>query len=215
MANRLLDISIIREVFERFKIRNPNPNTELIAHNNYTFCIAVLLSAQATDKSVNKATHELFKIADSPEKMLKLGIDHLKDYIKSIGLFNNKAKNIMLLSRKIIEEHNSQIPNSRDALENLQGLGRKSANVIMNKLFGGDFIAVDTHVLRVSNRIGISKSKTPLSVESDLLQLVPKEFHKNASNWLVLYGRYTCQAKNPKCNECFLNDICEYAKLRK
>lgn len=203
------------EIFERFREDNPNPTSELIAHNEYTFCIAVLLSAQSTDKGVNKATAELFKIADTPEKMLALGIDNLKEYIKTIGLYNNKAKNIMLLSEKLINEHNSKLPKTREELELLPGIGRKSANVIMNRLFRGECIAVDTHVLRVSNRLGLSKKKTPLEVEKDLLEIIPKEFHKNSSDWMVLHGRYVCSAKKPKCEDCFLSDLCNFAKFYK
>lgn len=200
------------KIFKRFSEHNSNPDTELIANNEYTFCIAVLLSAQATDKAVNKATKGLFQVADSPEKMLLLGLEDLKSYVKSIGLYNNKAKNIMLLSAKLVKEYESKIPKSRELLQTLPGIGRKSASVIMNKLFGAEFIAVDTHVLRVANRLALSNSKTPLKVEEDLLRVVPKEFHKHASNWLVLHGRYICLAKKPRCKECFLNDICEYAK---
>lgn len=205
----MLNKSEIEEIFERFESENPNPISELIAPNNFAFCIAVLLSAQTTDKAVNKATIELFKIADTPKKMLDLGIDKLKKYIKSIGLYNNKAKNVMLLSQKLIESYNSELPQTRDELEKLPGIGRKSANVISNRLFGTDDIAVDTHVLRVSNRIGLSKSKTPLDVERDLIKVIPQKFHRNASDWIVLHGRYICTAKKPKCNECFLFDLCE------
>jgi len=203
----------ITEIFERFQDDNSNPKTELIACNEYTFCLAVLLSAQTTDKAVNKATLSLFEIANTPEKMLSIGIDVLKSHIKTLGLYNNKAKNIMLLSEKLIKEFNSEIPKSRDLLETLPGIGRKSANVIMNSLFNGeDCIAVDTHVIRLSNRLGLTKSKDPIDIEKDLIRLVPKKFHKNVSNWLVLHGRYICTAKNPKCNDCFLYDLCDYAK---
>lgn len=205
----MLNKSEIEEIFERFKSENPSPASELIAPNHFTFAVAVLLSAQTTDKAVNKATPELFRIADTPQKMLKLGIDKLKEYIKSIGLYNNKAKNIILLSQKLIDSYNSELPQSRDELEKLPGIGRKSANVIANRLFGTDNIAVDTHVLRVSNRIGLSKSKNPTNVEKDLINVVPNRFYKNTSDWLVLHGRYICTAKKPKCNECFLFDLCE------
>lgn len=205
----MLTKSEIEEIFERFKSENPNPTSELVSPNNFTFAVAVLLSAQTTDKAVNKVTPMLFKVADTPQKMLDLGIDKLKEYIKSIGLYNNKAKNIMLLSQKLIDSYNSELPRSRDELEKLPGIGRKSANVIANQLFGTDNIAVDTHVLRVSNRLGLSKSKNPIDVEKDLINIVPKQFHKNASDWIVLHGRYICTAKKPKCNECFLFDLCE------
>ena len=205
----MLTKSEIEEIFERFKSENPNPTSELVSPNNFTFAVAVLLSAQTTDKAVNKVTPMLFKVADTPQKMLALGIDKLKEYIKSIGLYNNKAKNIMLLSQKLIDSYNSELPRSRDELEKLPGIGRKSANVIANQLFGTDNIAVDTHVLRVSNRLGLSKSKNPRDVEKDLINIVPKQFHKNASDWIVLHGRYICTAKKPKCNDCFLFDLCE------
>ena len=205
----MLTKSEIEEIFERFKSENPNPTSELVSPNNFTFAVAVLLSAQTTDKAVNKVTPMLFKVADTPQKMLDLGIDKLKEYIKSIGLYNNKAKNIMLLSQKLIDSYNSELPRSRNELEKLPGIGRKSANVIANQLFGTDNIAVDTHVLRVSNRLGLSKSKNPIDVEKDLINIVPKQFHKNASDWIVLHGRYICTAKKPKCNDCFLFDLCE------
>lgn len=205
----MLTKSEIEEIFERFKSENPNPTSELVSPNNFTFAVAVLLSAQTTDKAVNKVTPMLFKVADTPQKMLDLGIDKLKEYIKSIGLYNNKAKNIMLLSQKLIDSYNSELPRSRNELEKLPGIGRKSANVIANQLFGTDNIAVDTHVLRVSNRLGLSKSKSPIDVEKDLINIVPKQFHKNASDWIVLHGRYICTAKKPKCNDCFLFDLCE------
>lgn len=213
IGHKMLSKIEIEEVFERFKLENPNPTSELIAPNHFTFCVAVLLSAQTTDKAVNKATRELFKIADTPQKMLALGIDKLKEYIKSIGLYNNKAKNIMLLSKKLIDSYNSELPQTRDELEKLPGIGRKSANVISNRLFETDNIAVDTHVLRVSNRIGLTKSKTPLDVEKDLIKVIPQKFHRNASDWIVLHGRYICVAKKPKCNECFLFDLCEVNKI--
>ena len=206
----MLDKSEIQEIFERFNQENQSPQSELITHNNFTFAIAVLLSAQTTDKAVNKSTKDLFEIANTPEKMLSLEIDGIKDYIKTLGLYNNKAKNIIGLSKKLIEDYNSKLPESRDELEKLPGIGRKSANVIANQLFGFDSIAVDTHVLRVSNRIGLSKSKNPAGVEKDLLKVIPSKFHKNTSDWLVLHGRYICKAKNPKCSDCFLYDLCEY-----
>ncbi|MDR0942620.1 MAG: endonuclease III [Holosporales bacterium] len=196
------------KIFQRFEARNSNPRSELTSYNNFTFAVAVLLSAQTTDKAVNKVTAELFKIADTPEKMLDLGIDRLKDYIKTLGLFNNKAKSIIAMSRILISEYNSEIPTSRNELEKLPGIGRKSANVITNRLFGKDFIAVDTHVLRLASRLDFSESQNPVDVENDLIKVVPKRFHKNASDWLVLHGRYICKAKNPNCKECFLNDLC-------
>ncbi|MBR1479880.1 MAG: endonuclease III [Alphaproteobacteria bacterium] len=201
----------IREIFERFELDNPNPRCELNAPNDFTFAVAVLLSAQTTDKAVNKVGEKLFAAADTPEKMLALGIEKVKDYIHSLGFFNNKAKNVIALSEILLERYNSELPHSRDELEKLPGIGRKSANVISNRLFGANSIAVDTHVLRVSNRLGLSKSKTPLGVEDDLLKNVPAEFHKNTSDWLVLHGRYICMAKKPKCEDCPLYDLCEHA----
>lgn len=201
----------IEEIFERFEQENPNPTSELIAPNDFTFAVAVLLSAQTTDKAVNKVTVNLFKIADTPEKMVALGIDKLKDCIRSLGFYNNKAQNVIAMSQKIIDEYDSKLPTSRDELEKLPGIGRKSANVIANKLFGANTIAVDTHVLRVSKRLGLTNENDPIKVENDLLQKTPKRFHKNASDWIVLHGRYICTAKKPKCEECFLYDLCSWA----
>ncbi|MBQ2176161.1 MAG: endonuclease III [Alphaproteobacteria bacterium] len=205
----MLNKSEIEEIFERLKQENPNPTSELVAHNAFTFVLAVLLSAQTTDKMVNKVTKELFAIADTPEKILDLGIDRLKEYIHPLGFFNNKAKNVMMLSKVLIEKYSSQIPTTRDELEQLPGIGRKSANVIANRLFGADTIAVDTHVLRVSQRLGLTVKTDPLGVEGDLLAEVPVQYHKNASDWLVLHGRYICTAKKPKCHECCLFDLCK------
>lgn len=201
----------IEEIFERFEQENPNPTSELIAPNDFTFVVAVLLSAQTTDKAVNKVTADLFEIADTPEKMVALGIDKLKNCIRSLGFYNNKAQNVIAMSQKIIDEYNSKLPTSRDELEKLPGIGRKSANVIANKLFGANTIAVDTHVLRVSKRLGFTNENDPIKVENDLIQKTPKRFHKNASDWIVLHGRYICTAKKPKCEECFLYDLCNWA----
>lgn len=201
----------IEEIFERFEQENPNPTSELIAPNDFTFAVAVLLSAQTTDKAVNKVTANLFECADTPEKMVALGIDKLKDCIRSLGFYNNKAQNVIAMSQKIIDEYDSKLPTSRDELEKLPGIGRKSANVIANKLFGANTIAVDTHVLRVSKRLGLTNENDPIKVENDLLQETPKRFHKNASDWIVLHGRYICTAKKPKCEECFLYDLCSWA----
>lgn len=201
----------IEEIFERFEQENPNPTSELIAPNDFTFAVAVLLSAQTTDKAVNKVTADLFEIADTPEKMVALGIDKVKDCIRSLGFYNNKAQNVLAMSQKIIDEYNSKLPTSRDELEKLPGIGRKSANVIANKLFGANTIAVDTHVLRVSKRLGFTNENDPIKVENDLIQKTPKRFHKNASDWIVLHGRYICTAKKPKCEECFLYDLCNWA----
>ena len=205
----MLDKSKIEEIFERLRQENPAPASELVAHNNFTFVVAVLLSAQTTDKMVNKVTKQLFEIADTPKKMLMFGSDKLKEYIHPLGFFNNKAKNVIALSEILIKQYNSQIPTTRDELEKLPGIGRKSANVIANRLFGADTIAVDTHVLRVSQRLGLSKAIEPIGIERDLLANVPEKYHKNASNWLVLHGRYICTAKKPKCTKCCLFYLCE------
>ncbi|MDR0630432.1 MAG: endonuclease III [Holosporales bacterium] len=199
----------IYEIFNRLRSCNPNPTSELVAKNEYTFCVAVLLSAQTTDKAVNSATKSLFEIADTPTKMLALGVEKLSKYIKTLGLYNNKARNIVLLSEILVNKYHSHIPENRGELEKLPGIGRKSANVILNRLFKMEFIAVDTHVLRVSKRLALTKSHTPLAVENDLMQAIPKEFHKNASDWLVLHGRYICTAKTPNCLNCLLEDLCE------
>ena len=204
--------SIVENIFIILEKQNPNPSTELEFTNEFTFCVAVILSAQATDKAVNKCTSDFFKIADTPEKMLDLGEEKLREHIKTIGLFNNKAKNIIKLSYVLVFEYGSKIPASRNELEKLPGIGRKSANVIMNTLFKMPYIAVDTHVLRLSNRLGFSNSKNPLQVEAELELLVPKKFHINASNWLVLHGRYVCLAKKPKCTECKIAKFCQYYK---
>ena len=204
-----IDKTTVQEIFERFETENPIPKSDLVAENDYTFCVAVLLSAQTTDKAVNKVTKELFKIANTPEQMIILGEEKLKTFIKPLGFFNMKAKNVIALSQILINKYSSQIPDSREELEKLPGIGRKSANVILNHVFKKDYIAVDTHVLRVSRRLGLSDHKTPIEVEEDLLNIVPKKFHKHASDWLVLHGRYICTAKKPKCEECFLYDICK------
>lgn len=182
---------------------------ELKYINVYTLLISVLLSAQATDKGVNKATNELFKIADTPEKMVNLGEENLKKYIKSINYFNNKAKNIIALSKILIEKFNSQVPNTREELESLPGIGRKTANVVLNIAFNQTSIAVDTHVFRVSNRIGLVKANNVLDTEKQLWKIVPDEYKKFVNHWLVLLGRYICKAKKPNCNDCPIKDLCE------
>ena len=182
---------------------------ELKYINVYTLLISVLLSAQATDKGVNKATNELFKIADTPEKMVNLGEENLKKYIKSINYFNNKAKNIIALSKILIEKFNSQVPNTREELESLPGIGRKTANVVLNIAFNQTSIAVDTHVFRVSNRIGLVKANNVLDTEKELWKIVPDEYKKFVNHWLVLLGRYICKAKKPNCNDCPIKDLCE------
>ena len=197
-------------LFERFKSENPVPKTELIATNNYTLLVSVVLSAQATDKSVNKATESLYKIVDTPQKMLELGEEGLIEYIKSIGLYKNKAKNVIALSKILIEKFNSEIPKTREDLMSLPGVGRKTANVILNVVYGEKTMPVDTHLLRISPRIGLSFGTTPESIERDLLKIIPDEYMQHAHHWLILHGRYVCTARNPKCSECLISDICQH-----
>ena len=197
-------------LFERFKSENPVPKTELIATNNYTLLVSVVLSAQATDKSVNKATEFLYQKVDTPEKMLELGEEGLIGYIKSIGLYKNKAKNVIALSKILIEKFNSEIPKTREDLMSLPGVGRKTANVILNVVYGEKTMPVDTHLLRISPRIGLSFGTTPESIETDLLKIIPDEYMQHAHHWLILHGRYVCTARNPKCSECLISDICQH-----
>ena len=197
-------------LFERFKSENPVPKTELIATNNYTLLVSVVLSAQATDKSVNKATESLYQKVDTPEKMLELGGEGLIGYIKSIGLYKNKAKNVIALSKILIEKFNSEIPKTREDLMSLPGVGRKTANVILNVVYGEKTMPVDTHLLRISPRIGLSFGTTPESIEMDLLKIIPDEYMQHAHHWLILHGRYVCTARNPKCSECLISDICQH-----
>lgn len=200
----------IRAIFKRFQQANPHPTTELVYHSHFELLIAVILSAQATDKSVNKATAHLFKQANTPEKMLKLGEKGLKDYIKTIGLYTTKAKNIIATCRLLIEKFHSQVPRDREALESLPGVGRKTANVILNTCFREPVIAVDTHIFRVANRIGLAHGKTPLEVEKQLMQVIPEKYKHDAHHWLILHGRYTCIARKPHCPDCIIRDLCEY-----
>jgi len=195
-------------VFERFAAANPDPKGELEHTNPYTLLVAVVLSAQATDAGVNKATRALFAKADTPEKMVALGEDALRAHIKSIGLFRNKAKNVIALSSRLISDFGGKVPEDRDALETLPGVGRKTANVVMNIAFGWPTMAVDTHVLRVSNRIGLSTGTTPLAVEADLLARIPARFAAHAHHWLILHGRYVCKARKPDCPRCLIRDLC-------
>lgn len=197
-------------LFERFKSENPVPKTELIATNNYTLLVSVVLSAQATDKSVNKATESLYQKVDTPEKMLELGEEGLIGYIKSIGLYKNKAKNVIALSKILIEKFNSEIPKTREDLMSLPGVGRKTANVILNVVYGEKTMPVDTHLLRISPRIGLSFGTSPESIEMDLLKIIPDEYMQHAHHWLILHGRYVCTARNPKCSECLISDICQH-----
>ena len=199
-----------RQIFERLRAQNPHPTTELHYGNVFQLLVAVVLSAQATDKGVNKATAKLFKVAKKPRDILALGEAGLKDYIKTIGLFNSKAKNIMATCAILEEQHGGKVPRDRAALEALPGVGRKTANVILNTAFGEPTIAVDTHIFRVANRIGLAPGKTPLDVEKKLLKLVADEFKHDAHHWLILLGRYTCVARKPKCPDCPITDLCEY-----
>ena len=200
----------VQEIFKRFQKQNPKPTTELQYSSLFELLISVILSAQATDISVNKATPALFAVANTPKKMLALGEEKLKQYIKTIGLFNTKAKNIIKTCEKLIDNFDSTVPNTREDLESLPGVGRKTANVILNTAFGQNTIAVDTHIFRVANRIGLAKGKTPLEVENQLVKIIPKAFLKDAHHWLILHGRYTCTARKPKCPECIIRDLCEY-----
>jgi len=198
------------EIFARFQAANPHPRTELVYTSPFELLVAVILSAKATDKSVNKATAELFRAANTPTAMLALGVKGLSKYIKSIGLYNAKAKNIFAMSRLLLERHAGEVPSSREALEELPGVGRKTANVILNTAFGQATIAVDTHIFRVANRTGIAPGKTVREVEEKLMKFVPPEFRLNAHHWLILHGRYVCKARRPDCPVCIIADLCEY-----
>ena len=197
-------------IFSRLRELDPNPDTELHYDSPFELMVAVILSAQATDISVNKATDRLYPVANTPESILALGVDGLKPYIKTIGLFNNKAENIIKTCKLLIEHHDSKVPTTREELENLPGVGRKTANVILNTAFGEPTIAVDTHIFRVSNRTGIAKGKTPLEVEKRLVRLTPEVFRKDAHHWLILHGRYVCKARKPMCGECAIIKWCEF-----
>ena len=198
------------EIFLRLREANPNPTTELAHQSPFELLVSVILSAQATDVSVNKATEALYRVANTPRDMLKLGEENLKEHIKSIGLFNSKAKNIMRTCQILDEQHAGQVPRTREELESLPGVVRKTANVILNTAFGEPTMAVDTHIFRISNRIKLAPGKTPRAVEDRLLKVIPKEFMKDAHHWLILHGRYVCTARNPNCGECVINDLCEY-----
>jgi endonuclease-3 len=198
----------IEEMFRRFEAADPDPKSELEYVNPFTLLVAVVLSAQATDASVNKATRALFKIADTPKKMVRLGEDSVRDFIKTIGLYRNKARNVIELSRQLIANHGGDVPRDRDALEALPGVGRKTANVVLNVAFGEPTMAVDTHVFRVANRTGLSSGRTPLEVEEDLLRVVPAKYGMHAHHWLILHGRYVCKARRPECPRCLIRDLC-------
>lgn len=200
----------IEEAFRRFAHANPEPRGELAHVNPYTLLVAVVLSAQATDAGVNKATPALFAVADTPEKMIALGESALRDHIKTIGLFRTKAKNIIALSKKLVAEHGGMVPPLREALEALPGVGRKTANVVLNIAFGEPTIAVDTHIFRVGNRTGLAPGKTPFEVESRLENVVPAAYKRHAHHWLILHGRYICTARRPSCENCVINDLCRW-----
>ena len=199
-----------QEFFHRLQSVMPAPKTELAYQSPFELLIAVILSAQATDVSVNKATRKLYAVANTPEAILGLGVEGLKPYIRTIGLFNSKADNIIKTCRILIEEHNSEVPRTRKALEALPGVGRKTANVVLNTAFGEPTIAVDTHIFRVANRTGLAKGKNPLEVELKLLKAVPADYRLNAHHWLILHGRYTCKARKPNCPECIVRDLCSF-----
>jgi endonuclease-3 len=199
-----------REIFRRLQAANPNPRTELNYSTPYELLVAVVLSAQATDKSVNEATKTLFAQANTPHQMVKLGVAGLEPLIKTIGLYRTKAKNVVALSRILLEEHGGEVPAKREALERLPGVGRKTANVVLNTAFGQPVIAVDTHLFRVANRTGLAPGTDPLEVEQKLMKITPPEFLKNAHHWLILHGRYVCLARKPGCPQCLIRDLCEF-----
>ncbi|RXJ68338.1 endonuclease III [Veronia nyctiphanis] len=199
------------KILERLRAENPHPETELNWNTPFELLIAVLLSAQATDVSVNKATDKLYPVANTPQALLDLGVDGVKEYIKTIGLFNSKAENVIKTCRIMIEQHGGEVPENREALEALPGVGRKTANVVLNTAFGWPTIAVDTHIFRVSNRTKFAIGKNVDAVEQKLLKVVPKEFKVDVHHWLILHGRYTCVARKPRCGSCIIEDLCEYS----
>lgn len=200
----------VNKIFATLHKHNPQPTTELEYKNHFELLIAVILSAQATDVSVNKATKELFKLANTPEKMLALGLTGLKKYIKTIGLYNTKAANVIKTCDMLIKKYHSKVPSTREELESLPGVGRKTANVVLNTAFGQPTIAVDTHMIRVANRLGLVNTKNPLAIEKELEAIIPKKYLHDAHHWLILHGRYICKARKPLCGECVLQDYCEY-----
>lgn len=206
----LLSESEIISVFERFKAENPEPKPELNYYSPYTLLVAVVLSAQTTDKSVNRVTESLFKTADTPEKMCALSQEQIVSFIKSIGLSNAKSRNILGLSKKLLEDFGGVVPDSREALMSLPGVGRKTANVVLNVVFGKHTMPVDTHLLRICPKIGLAEGNTPESVEKSLVERIPDRYMRHAHHWLILHGRYVCTAKNAKCSECIINDICRH-----
>jgi endonuclease III len=209
MARRLPQ-GVIEEMFRRFQAANPEPKGELESVNDFTFLVAVVLSAQATDEGVNKATRGLFAAAPTPTAMVALGEERVRDLIKTIGLFRAKAKNVVALSQQLIELHGSQVPHSREALEALPGVGRKTANVVLNNVFGESTIAVDTHLFRLGNRLKLAPGDTPLEVEQKLLKAVPAAYMRHAHHWLILHGRYVCKARKPECWRCVIADLCPF-----
>ena len=200
----------IDALFARFQAANPHPTSELDYTNPFTLLVAVVLSAQSTDVGVNKATAKLFKAADRPEKMVALGVEGIKAHIKTIGLYNNKAKNVYALSEALIERHGGEVPRDRKALEALPGVGRKTANVVLNTAFGEPVIAVDTHLFRVAHRLGLAAGKTPRAVEDRLMEAIPETYRQHAHHWLILHGRYVCKARKPDCPRCIVKDLCPY-----
>jgi endonuclease III len=213
-GQKVRDQARVVEIFRRFQAANPHPKSELEHSNRFTLLVAVVLSAQATDAGVNKATRALFSVADDPAKMVQLGETGLRNMISAIGLYRAKAKNIVALSEKLLSDFGGEVPNCREALESLPGVGRKTANVVMNAAFGAPVIAVDTHVFRVSNRIPLAVGRTVLDVENGLTSIIPGEFKHHAHHWLILHGRYICKARAPLCNRCLINDLCQWPEKR-
>lgn len=207
-APRVLDRATVAAMFARLREANPEPKGELEHVNAFTLLVAVVLSAQATDAGVNKATRELFRLADTPQKMLSLGEDRVRDLIKTIGLYRNKAKNVIALCERLIADHGGEVPPDREALEKLPGVGRKTANVVLNMAFGLPTMAVDTHVFRLGNRLLLAPGLTPLAVEQGLMRIIPEEFLQHAHHWLILHGRYVCKARRPECGRCVIADLC-------
>lgn len=207
---QLLSEDQIVDVMERFKARNPDPKSELVWKDPYTLLVSVVLSAQATDKSVNLATEKLYAVADTPQKILALGVDGLIPYIKSIGLYRTKAEHVIALSRKLLDEFGGNVPHDRDALMTLPGVGRKTANVVLNVVWNEPTMPVDTHLLRICPKIGLAEGTTPAQVEQSLLARIPPQYLNHAHHWLILHGRYVCTARNPRCDDCFLQDVCKH-----
>ena len=207
---RIVNKQIRTEIYQRLRAANPHPETELNYQSPFELLVSVILSAQATDIGVNKATDRLYPVANTPAAILDLGVSKLKTYIKTIGLYNGKAENIIKTCRILLDEHGGEVPRTREALEALPGVGRKTANVVLNTAFGEPTIAVDTHIFRVSNRTGLAKGKTPLEVEKRLTRFTPEEFRQDAHHWLILHGRYVCKARKPECPDCAIRDLCEF-----